>query len=137
MNMAELSTFLHGKPRTLHFIGIGGTGMSGIARLCLALGHRVTGSDLVIQGEAVALRIRSALVHEGHHASHLGKADLVIYSSAVKRDNPELVEADRMHVPTVRRAHVLSALMNGRTSIAVSGTHGKTTTSAMIAHLLR
>ncbi|MSR64639.1 MAG: UDP-N-acetylmuramate--L-alanine ligase [Verrucomicrobiae bacterium] len=137
MNVTELSTFLHGKPRAVHFIGIGGSGMSGIAKLCLALGHRVTGSDLVANGGAAKLRQQGAVVLEGHRAESVGKADLVVYSSAVKRDNPELVEAERMHIPTVRRAFALAALMQGKTGIAISGMHGKTTTSAMIAHILR
>jgi UDP-N-acetylmuramate--L-alanine ligase/UDP-N-acetylenolpyruvoylglucosamine reductase len=137
LNIADLSTFLHGAPRTLHLIGIGGSGMSGIARLCLALGHRVTGSDLVLNGEAARLRSLGITIYEGHSTGHLGNADLVIYSAAVKRDNPELVEAERLHVPTVRRAHALSALMRSKVGVAISGTHGKTTTSAMITHILR
>jgi len=137
MNVADLSNLLRGNPRTLHFIGIGGSGMSGLARLCIALGHRVTGSDLVANGVVARLRELGSLVHEGHRAENIGSADLVVYSSAVKRDNPELVEAARMHVPATRRAHLLSALMKGRTGVAISGMHGKTTTSSMIAHALR
>jgi len=137
VNLVELTTFLRSFVRTIHFIGVGGSGMSGIARLCVALGHRITGSDLVANGEVSKLRRLGIEVHTGHAPGQLGRADLVVYSSAVKRDNPELVEAERLHVPTVRRAHLLSALMSAKTGIAISGTHGKTTTSAMIAHILR
>lgn len=137
MNVPELSAFLRGNPRRLHFIGINGCGMSGIAKLCLARGHRVTGSDLSPNGEADKLRQLGATVFHGHDAANLGDADLVVYTSAVKLDNPELREAQRMHVPTVRRAFALAAWMNGARAVGVSGTHGKTTTSAMIAHALR
>lgn len=136
MNVPELGAFLRGNPRRLHFIGINGCGMSGIAKLCLARGHRVTGSDLSPNGVAEKLRQVGATVFHGHDAANLGDADLVVYTSAVKLDNPELREAQRMHVPTVRRALALAAWMNGTRGIGVSGTHGKTTTSAMIAHAL-
>src|ERR1051325_10924801 len=137
MNLNELAELLHGKPRNLHFIGIGGAGMSGVAKLCLALGHRVTGSDLAINEEVQRLRRRGVLVEEGHRKENLRSADLVIHSSAIKRDNPEMTEAERLNLFIVRRAQALAALMGRKTGIAISGTHGKTTTSAMIAHILR
>lgn len=137
MNVGQLAKFLRAKPRKVHFIGLGGCGVSAIARLCLAQGHRVSGSDLVENEDTVKLRQRGAMVHTGHQARNLADAELVVYSSAVKRENVELSEAERLHVPTVRRALALAALMSGKTGIAVSGTHGKTTTSAMIAHILK
>jgi UDP-N-acetylmuramate--alanine ligase len=126
-----------GRTKHVHFVGVGGIGMSGIAELLANLGYSVTGSDAK-RSEGTA-RLESACgvrVHEGHAASHVGDADVVVYSSAVKPTNPELVEARRRGVPVIPRAEMLAELMRLKFSIAVAGSHGKTTTTSMIALIL-
>ena len=120
----------------IHFIGIGGIGMSGIAEVLLNLGYRVQGSDL--RGSKITERLRAlgALVHEGHDAAHLAGAEVVVISSAVKPGNPELDEARRRKLPVVRRAEMLAELMRLKSNVAIAGTHGKTTTTTMVATLL-
>ena len=121
---------------TIHFIGIGGIGMSGIAEVMHNLGYTVQGSDVadgyVIQG----LRDRGITVHIGHRAENLGDAAVVVTSTAIKRGNPEVELAYETRVPVVRRAEMLAELMRLKSTVAVAGTHGKTTTTSMVAALL-
>src|SRR5579863_6867585 len=120
----------------VHFIGIGGAGMSGIARIMLARGTEVSGSD---SGASTALDELSALgarVHAGHAAGQVGDADTVVVSSAIRAGNPELAEARRRGLRVLHRAAALASLMVGRRVTAVTGTHGKTTTTSMIATIL-
>jgi UDP-N-acetylmuramate--alanine ligase len=124
---------LLGKTRHVHFVGIGGIGMSGIAELLANLGYVVSGSDekrSATTDRLATLGIRVAL---GHDAEHVGDADVVVISSAVRPTNPEVVEAGRRQVPVIPRAEMLAELMRLRFAIAVAGAHGKTTTTSMIA----
>jgi UDP-N-acetylmuramate--alanine ligase len=126
-----------GRTRRVHFVGIGGIGMSGIAELLANLGYVVTGSDA--RRSEVTARLESAcgvMVFEGHAAGNVGDADVVVYSSAVKRTNPEIAEATRRGIPVIPRAEMLAELMRLRFSVAVAGSHGKTTTTSMIALVL-
>ncbi len=133
----QLIEFLNSKPRRVHFVGIGGCGMSGLARLLVQQGHHVTGSDLNSNGETAALRKLGAKIHTGHAARHVRPdTELLVYTSAVTRENEELRAAIEWKIPTVPRGRLLTALMTHRNNIAVAGTHGKTTTTAMIAHVL-
>ncbi len=121
---------------TIHFVGIGGIGMSGIAEVMHNLGYKVQGSDVaegyVIQG----LRDKGIVVHIGHDAANLGDAAVVVTSTAIKRSNPEVDAALERRIPVVRRAEMLAELMRLKSTVAVAGTHGKTTTTSMIAALL-
>ncbi len=121
---------------TLHFVGIGGIGMSGIAEILHNLGYKVQGSDLKESANVERLRQKGIDVFVGHHGQHLGDAQYVVISSAVKADNPEYKEARRLRIPIVRRAEMLAELMRLKWSIAVGGTHGKTTTTSLIATVL-
>ncbi|MFF1465850.1 UDP-N-acetylmuramate--L-alanine ligase [Streptomyces sp. NPDC058330] len=117
-----------------HFIGIGGAGMSGIAKILAQRGAKVAGSDAKESATAEALRALGATVHIGHAAGHLAEdASCVVVSSAIRPDNPELVRAAELSVPVVHRSDALAALMEGLRAIAVAGTHGKTTTTSMLA----
>jgi UDP-N-acetylmuramate--alanine ligase len=121
----------------VHFAGIGGAGMSGIARIMLARGVQVSGSDTTADSVALAeLAALGARVYAGHAAGHLGDADTLVVSSAIRANNPELVEANRRGLRVVHRAAALASLMVGRRVIAVTGTHGKTSTTSMIATVL-
>jgi UDP-N-acetylmuramate--alanine ligase len=120
-----------------HLVGIGGAGMSGLARLLLARGLRVSGSDLKDVPALPALREEGAAVHVGHAASLVGDAEAVVVSTAIGPDNPEVVEARSRGIPVLARAQVLAALMRDRRGIAVAGTHGKTTTTSMVAVILQ
>jgi UDP-N-acetylmuramate--alanine ligase len=121
---------------TIHFVGIGGIGMSGIAEVLKNLGYTVQGSDQADSGNVKRLRDSGIPVAVGHRAENLGDAQVVVFSSAVKPDNPEIVAARSRMIPVVRRAEMLGELMRLKWSIAVGGTHGKTTTTSMIAHLV-
>ena len=126
-----------GRTRRIHFVGIGGIGMSGIAELLANLGYEVTGSD--VKPSAITARLRQSLgvtVHEGHAASHVGNADVVVVSSAVRPSNPEVEEAARRGIPVIPRGELLAELTRARFSIVVAGAHGKTTTTSMIAYVL-
>jgi UDP-N-acetylmuramate--L-alanine ligase/UDP-N-acetylenolpyruvoylglucosamine reductase len=127
-----------GRGSTVFLVGAGGCGMSGLGHLLLDLGHRVAGSDLVVNDAVRQLRARGALIHEGHAAEQLAAARpaLAIYSSAVRRDNPELRQAEALRVPIVRRGVALAALVNRQRGLCVAGMHGKTTTSALLAYAL-
>ncbi len=120
----------------IHFIGIGGIGMSGIAEVMATLGYVVQGSDLSDNYNVTRLRKAGIDVKIGHAADHIGSAQVVVVSSAVKPDNPELVEARSRFLPIVRRAEMLAELMRFKSCVAVGGTHGKTTTTSIIAALL-
>ncbi len=121
---------------TIHFVGIGGIGMSGIAEILHNLGYVVRGSDLSESGNVQRLRGLGIAVEIGHKAENLGDAQVVVVSSAVKPDNPEVAAARARMVPVVRRAEMLGELMRLKWSIAIGGTHGKTTTTSMIANML-
>jgi UDP-N-acetylmuramate--alanine ligase len=125
-----------GKTRHVHFVGIGGIGMSGIAELLANLGFDVSGSDAKRSAVTERLATLGIRVDLGHDAAHLGDADVVVISSAVRPTNPEVVEAARRQVPVIPRAEMLAELMRLRFSIAVAGAHGKTTTTSMIALVL-
>ncbi|WP_114954219.1 UDP-N-acetylmuramate--L-alanine ligase [Sphingosinicella terrae] len=121
---------------TIHFVGIGGIGMSGIAEVMHILGYRVQGSDVADSYVVEALRERGIPVAIGHEAGNLGEAAVVVVSTAVKKDNPEVQAAYERRIPVVRRAEMLAELMRLKSTVAVAGTHGKTTTTSMIAALL-
>ncbi len=121
---------------TIHFVGIGGIGMSGIAEVMHNLGYKVQGSD-VAEGYAVqGLRAKGMTVHIGHDINNLGDSAVVVTSTAIRRDNPEVAAALERRIPVVRRAEMLAELMRLKSTVAVAGTHGKTTTTSMIAALL-
>ena len=124
------------KVRQVHFVGIGGAGMSGIAEVLLNLGYAVSGSDLSEGNATRRLTGLGAQVRIGHDAGHVAGADVVVISSAVKTDNPEVVAARARHVPVVPRALMLAELMRLKQGIAVAGTHGKTTTTSLAASVL-
>ncbi len=125
------------RPRVVHMVGVGGSGMNGLASLLLAAGHRVSGSDLRTTDALVDLAGRGARIFGEHGAENLAAdVDLVVASAAVQPRNPELVEAERRGLPVVKYARALGAVMAGRRGIAVSGCHGKTTTTAMLAWVL-
>ncbi|MFM1950657.1 MAG: hypothetical protein RL418_344 [Actinomycetota bacterium] len=117
---------------TVHFIGIGGSGMSGIARLTLGMGHKVTGSDLRDSANVKALRDLGAEIHIGHDASHLGNPDTVVVTSALWPTNPELVLAQQRGLPILHRSALLAHLASKGRLIAVAGAHGKTTSTGMV-----
>jgi UDP-N-acetylmuramate--alanine ligase len=120
----------------IHFIGIGGIGMSGIAEVLINLGYTVQGSDASDSANVKRLRDRGAIVAIGHKAENLGEAAVVVVSTAIKRDNPEIVAARAKRLPVVRRAEMLAELMRLKSCVAIAGTHGKTTTTSMVAALL-
>ena len=121
---------------SIHFIGIGGIGMSGIAEVLKNLGHTVQGSDAAEGGNVVRLREKGVKVFVGHKAENIEGAEVVVVSTAIKRDNPELMAARAQRIPVVRRAEMLAELMRLKSCVAISGTHGKTTTTTMVATLL-
>jgi UDP-N-acetylmuramate--alanine ligase len=120
----------------IHFIGIGGIGMSGIAEVLINLGYAVQGSDATENANVKRLREKGANISVGHAANNLGDAEVVVVSTAIKRDNPELVAARAKRVPVVRRAEMLAELMRLKSCVAIAGTHGKTTTTSLVAALL-
>ncbi len=124
------------KVKRIHFVGIGGSGMSGIAEVMMNLGYSVTGSDLSESPPVKRLQSLGATVHIGHATGNIAGADAVVVSSAVHADNPEVLAAREAHVPIVPRALMLAELMRFKQGIAVAGTHGKTTTTSLIAAIL-
>jgi UDP-N-acetylmuramate--alanine ligase len=124
------------KVKNIHFVGIGGIGMSGIAEVLLNLGYVISGSDLSQSDITQRLASLGAAIFAGHDASHLGAADVVVTSTAVRANNPEVVEAHKRGVPVIPRAEMLAELLKMKYSIAVSGSHGKTTTTSMVATVL-
>ncbi len=125
-----------GKVRSIHFIGIGGSGMNGIAEVLLNLGFNITGSDLKESYAVRRLKERGAKVFIGHNPKNVEGADVVVYSSAVKEDNVELVRAKELAIPTIPRGEMLAELMRFKYGIAISGSHGKTTTTSMVGSIL-
>ncbi len=124
------------KVKHVHFVGIGGSGMSGIAEVLLNLGYQVSGSDLADSLATRRLRTMGAEVHVGHASEHIASADAVVTSTAVKADNPEVIAARKKHIPVVPRALMLAELLRLRRGIAIAGTHGKTTTTSLVASIL-
>src|SRR4249919_3593777 len=120
----------------IHFVGIGGIGMSGIAEVLCNLGYTVQGSDASESGNVTRLRDKGITVSVGHKAENVDGADVVVVSTAIKRDNPELMAARAQRIPVVRRAEMLAELMRLKSCVAIAGTHGKTTTTSMVAALL-
>ena len=120
----------------IHFVGIGGIGMSGIAEVLCNLGYAVTGSDVAESANVKRLRDKGIRVAVGHQANNIDGAHVIVISSAIKRDNPELIAARAQRLPVVRRAEMLAELMRLKTCVAIGGTHGKTTTTSMVAALL-
>ena len=120
----------------LHFVGIGGIGMSGIAEVLHNLGYTVQGSDATDSANVKRLREKGIVIHIGHEASNLGDAEVIVVSTAIRRDNPELMAARERRLPVVRRAEMLAELMRLKTCVAIAGTHGKTTTTSLVATLL-
>ncbi|MEO5346018.1 MAG: UDP-N-acetylmuramate--L-alanine ligase [Magnetococcus sp. YQC-9] len=127
---------MYDKIRKLHFVGIGGIGMSGIAEVLLNLGYQVSGSDMAENASVQRLKGLGADIRIGHAAEHVRSADVVVRSSAITTDNPEISEAKRLRIPVARRAEILAELMRMKYGIAIAGTHGKTTTTSMTATLL-
>jgi UDP-N-acetylmuramate--alanine ligase len=127
---------VYGKIKHLHFVGIGGIGMSGIAEILINMGYRVTGSDLKESETVKRLMGLGARVHIGHSAQNVHDSDVVVISSAVRQDNPEVIEALSLNIPVIPRAQMLAELMRLRYGIAVAGSHGKTTTTSMIEAVL-
>src|SRR5881394_458219 len=120
----------------IHFVGIGGIGMSGIAEVLANLGYSVQGSDVADSANVKRLRDKGIRVTVGHDAKNIAGADVVVVSSAIRRDNPELIAARARRLPVVRRAEMLAELMRLKSCVAIAGTHGKTTTTSMVAALL-
>jgi UDP-N-acetylmuramate--alanine ligase len=124
------------KRQPVHFTGIGGIGMSGLAEVLLELGYPVTGSDLKLSATTARLTARGAVIFEGHSAANLEGAKAVVVSSAVHPDNPEVVEARRLGLAVIPRGELLAELMRLKFGIAIAGSHGKTTTTSMVAAML-
>lgn len=124
------------KIQRIHFIGIGGIGMSGLALMMLEQGKEVSGSDLKANETTAKLATLGAKIHIGHHSHNIQNPDLVVYTSAVKADNPELIESKARGCHIMRRAKLLGALTQEKRAIAITGAHGKTTTSAMLVAIL-
>jgi UDP-N-acetylmuramate--alanine ligase len=120
----------------MHFIGIGGIGMSGIAEILINMGYEVSGSDLKESGQTAQLRSRGAAVFIGHSAENIGDYSVVVTSSAISADNPELIEARKRRIPVIHRSEMLAELVRLKHGIGVAGTHGKTTTSSLLAYVL-
>ena len=125
-----------GRIRHLHFVGIGGAGMGGIAEILLNEGYMISGSDLQENTMTQHLKKLGAEIQWGHHEKHICDADVIVYSSAVSPDNVEIQAARNALIPVVPRALMLAELMRFRYSVAVAGTHGKTTTTSLVASLL-
>lgn len=125
-----------GRVRQIHFIGIGGVGMCGIAEVLFNDGYKVTGSDIAVSSMTERLSGLGIPIYVGHRAENVFNADVVVQSSAVKSDNPELIAAKEKNIPIIPRALMLAELMRQRFGIAIAGTHGKTTTTSLVTHLL-
>jgi UDP-N-acetylmuramate--alanine ligase len=124
------------KIQRIHFVGIGGVGMSGIAEVLLNLGYKVSGSDLKSSGVTQRLASLGATIFEGHRAENVAGAEVVVTSSAIATENPEVTDAHSHHIPVIRRAEMLAELMRLKYGIAIAGMHGKTTTTSMVAAVL-
>src|SRR5215472_1239228 len=124
------------KIQRIHFVGIGGIGMSGIAEVLLTLGYKVSGSDLKTSSVTERLSEKGAIIFEGHRAENITGAEVVVASSAIRRDNPEIVAAHAQLIPVIQRAEMLAELMRLKYGVAIAGMHGKTTTTSMVAAVL-
>ena len=124
------------KIQRIHFVGIGGIGMSGIAEVLLNLGYKVSGSDLKASSVTQRLATLGATIFDSHRAENVSGAEVVVTSSAISPDNPEVAQARQDHVPVIRRAEMLAELMRLKYGIAIAGMHGKTTTTSMVAAVL-
>lgn len=124
------------KIQRIHFVGIGGIGMSGIAEVLLNLGYKVSGSDLKASQVTQRLAALGAITMEGHQAENVAEAEVVVTSSAIAADNPEVTEARKRHIPVIQRAEMLAELMRLKYGVAIAGMHGKTTTTSMVAAVL-
>src|SRR6266542_2412626 len=133
----DLPRFLTREHHRIHLVGVAGSGMSGLAGLLIELGHAVSGSDKVTTTETERLQRLGLRFHDQHRPEHADAANLVVFSSAIKSDNPILVAGRDSGKPVVRRAEALAAIMRAKRGIVIAGMHGKTTTSAMAAHVLR
>src|SRR5262245_36688829 len=135
--LSDLSRFLTAEKHRIHLVGVAGSGMSGLAALLIELGHSVSGSDKVSTMETERLQRLGLNFHEQHLGEHAKAADLIVFSSAIKDDNPILLAARSSEKPLCRRAEAVAAIMQAKRGIVIAGMHGKTTTSAMTAHALR
>ena len=137
-NLAQIRTMIPEMRRVkcIHFIGIGGAGMSGIAEVLLNEGYQISGSDIAENVVTQRLQDKGAIIHIGHHSSNVEHASVVVVSTAIDQSNPEILFAKENRIPVVRRAEMLAELMRYRHGIAVAGTHGKTSTSSMLAWIL-
>src|SRR5574342_1028750 len=124
------------KTQQIHLVGIGGSGMSGIAEVLLTLGYKVTGSDLQASDTTRRLEELGGRIFVGHQESNVGEAQVVVISSAVSAQNPEVVAAKAKQIPVIPRAEMLAELMRLKFGVAIAGSHGKTTTTSLAAHLL-
>src|SRR5947209_10411951 len=124
------------KIQRIHFVGIGGIGMSGIAEVLLNLGYKISGSDLKQSPVTERLQQLGAVIFDGHSTTNIAGAEVVVTSSAINIGNPEVEEARRLHVPVIPRAEMLAELMRLKYGIAIGGMHGKTTTTSMVAAVL-
>ena len=129
-------TFEMGRIKHIHFVGIGGVGMAGIAEVLLSQGYRVSGSDLADNALTKRLHTVGAEIYQGHHADNIKNADVIVRSSAVDMNNPEFAAARQARIPIVQRAEMLGELMRFRYGIAIAGTHGKTTTTSLVTSIL-
>lgn len=125
-----------GKFRHLHFVGIGGAGMNGLAEIMVNLGFKVSGSDLIESAVTKRLKELGVDIFQNHNAENVGNADVLIYSAAVSEENPEIVEARKKQIPVIKRSVMLAELMRLKYSICIAGTHGKTTTTSMVGQVL-
>lgn len=136
MKLDKRNSSMQRKVKCIHFVGIGGIGMSGIAEVLVNLGYNISGSDVQQSETTARLKKIGARVVLGHAAENIGNADVVVTSTAVKSNNPEVVEAHRKGIPVIPRAEMLAELLKMKFSVAVSGSHGKTTTTSMISTIL-
>ena len=120
----------------IHFVGIGGIGMSGIAELLINLGYKVSGSDLKLSHITKRLEKKGGMIFKGHSKEQVSNANVVVTSTAIAKENPEVIQAKALSIPIIPRAEMLAELMRIKYSIAVSGAHGKTSTTAMISQIL-
>ncbi|NNN44458.1 MULTISPECIES: UDP-N-acetylmuramate--L-alanine ligase [Vibrio] len=136
-NLAQIRALIPEMRRvkSIHFIGIGGAGMSGIAEVLLNEGYRITGSDLTVNAVTERLTLKGAQIYIGHQADNVQHASVVVVSTAINEHNPEIIAAREKRIPIVRRAEMLAELMRFRHGIAVAGTHGKTTTTALVTQI--
>src|SRR6184192_1016400 len=135
--LPNLARFLTSEHHRIHLVGVAGSGMSGLAGLLIELGHAVSGSDRVTTTETERLQRLGLRFHEQHLPEHADAAELIVFSSAIKDDNPILLAAHSCGKPLFRRAEAVAAIMQAKRGIVIAGMHGKTTTSAMTAHVLR